>query len=153
MAIKEIQIELLDYDEDETSIGLNVDVGFTDIAGMKAQIQALSLWNKDQIDTIKESVLTTLETGSGIAPTDGNAQRQIKYLCIAKDNVTGRAVRREFPMADLSLLAPKKEKLDLTVDPGLAFKTWWDATIRSDDDNATTLRDIAFVTRKKKKGK
>lgn len=76
-------------------------------------------------------------------------QRENKYLIRYHDVTSGQTARVSIPVADLSVLPDGSEFLDLTLDPGLAVKTAFEAVVRSpfDDSHAVTLDSIQFVGR------
>ncbi len=91
----------------------------------------------------KQEVFNTIL--SQALPTDPNAQRGNKWLVSYHDNtqffdapvnaIPNDAYLRKFrvmiPTADNSLLADNETLLDLTVNPGLAFKTAFEAMAKS----------------------
>ncbi len=92
-----------------------------------------------------ESLLVDETTLTGDAPTDPLAQRGVKWTVgyidttqwanAPTNTISNPGYQKIFtlqiPTADLSLLPTGQEELDLTVNPGLAFKTNFDATCRS----------------------
>lgn len=88
-------------------------------------------------------------TGAQIPATDGLAQRENKWLARYHDNTTFQNFQVSIPTADLSLHKPNSEFVDLTVDPGLAFKTAFEAVVVSPDDSShsVTLDSLQFVGR------
>lgn len=76
-------------------------------------------------------------------------QRENKWMCRYHDATTGRKSRVTIPVADLSVLADGEEFLDLTADPGLAFKTAFEAIVRDEvtPGNSIVLDSVQFVGR------
>lgn len=77
------------------------------------------------------------------------AQRENKWLCRYHDNVTNEKASLSIPTAKLSILPDGTEFMDLTADPGLAFKTAFEALVRvaATPGNAITLDSVQFVGR------
>lgn len=93
----------------------------------------------------KEALVMDETNLSALAPTDPLAQRGIKWSVQYADNTQffdppvnaipnagyQQIFTNSIPTADLSLLDDGEEELDLTVNPGLAFKTSFDAFVKS----------------------
>jgi hypothetical protein len=77
------------------------------------------------------------------------AQRENKWLCRYHGTTLNQKFTVSIGTADLSLLAGHSEFLDLTADPGLAFKTAFEALVVSPDDDAeaVVLDTVQFVGR------
>lgn len=130
----------------DTQINTGLVTALT-LPGLLTQIGAL----RTAIDNItvgvianeKQEVFNTILSQS--APTNEFAQRGNKWLVSYHDNtpffddpinaIPNEAYLRKFrvmiPTADNSLLALNETKLDLTVNPGLAFKTAFEAMAKS----------------------
>ena len=72
-------------------------------------------------------------------PSNVSAQRGIKWTLLLEDNTTHNVTKQLLPTADLTLLDPGEEDLDLTADEGLALKTAVEALVKSPAGNAVTL--------------
>lgn len=106
-----------------------------------------------------ESLLVDETTLTGDAPTDPLAQRGIKWTVgyidttqwanAPTNTIPNPGYQKLFtiqiPTADLSLLADGQEDLDLTADPGLAFKTAFDATCRSPYRGNVSVQYVRYV--------
>jgi len=77
------------------------------------------------------------------------AQRENKWLCRYHDVSNNKKYDVSLPTADLSLLANNSEFLDLSINPGLAFKTSFEAVVKSpyDATHAVVLDSVQFVGR------
>lgn len=91
--------------------------------------------------------------GSATPPTDGNAQREKKWLCVYTDN--GNPTRKlsiELPCADTSdetYFQGNSDAVDLTNVDMAAFKTAFEAYHRAPfTGNAVTLQEMYFVGRR-----
>jgi hypothetical protein len=87
---------------------------------------------------------------TGTTPADSPlAQRENKWLCRYHDSVNFKKFSISIGTADLTLLADNSELLDLTTDPGLAFKTAFEAVAVSPDESTHTvvLDSVQFVGR------
>ena len=86
-------------------------------------------------------------TPNFVYPVLGSAQNELKWLIHVQDNVTGLSEYYRLPGADLSLLGPGTEFLDIVTpgSPGLALADWINEFGRSVDGNMVTLQDIRFI--------
>lgn len=89
---------------------------------------------------------------AGTAP--GTALRSVKWLCRYQDTVDSSIHTLEIGTADTSLQALPSKNIDLTAGAGLAFKTAFDAAVKSPQNsvgqgggNAVTLLSVEAVTR------
>jgi len=87
--------------------------------------------------------------GSGDAPTDPVAQREVKWL-VRYHDAAGRKFNVEIPTADLSLLDTGDEFLDLATTYPAAFVAAFEDVVVSpaDDGSAVTVDSIQFVGRR-----
>lgn len=98
----------------------------------------------------RRALEASVVTATSPAPSsDPLAQRENKYLCRYHDVVTGKKFSVSLPTADLSVHMPNSEFIDLTVNPGLALKTAFEAVVVSGDDAAHSviLDNVQFVGR------
>jgi hypothetical protein len=88
-------------------------------------------------------------TSSAVTNNDPLAQRENKWL-VRYHDADGTKFTLEIPTADLSLLTDGDEFLDLTGTEAAAFKTAFEAVVKSPDDPtlATTLDSMQFVGRR-----
>lgn len=77
-------------------------------------------------------------------PTDGFAQRGVKWLVRAVDT-NGNAVTFHIPGADLDLLPANSENLNLTAGAGLALKDAIEAVVRSNDGDAIVVGEVVYI--------
>jgi hypothetical protein len=78
-------------------------------------------------------------------PTSKLAQRGIKWTVVGRDTVTGVPVINHIPTANLTLLpAGDAEDLVITGGVGLAFKTAYEALVKSPAGNALALERVYF---------
>lgn len=123
------------------------DITVSSIAGVLVDIGAF----KTAVDGIvlgvlaKEALVMDETNLSALAPTNPVAQKGVKWSVQYADNtpffdapinaIPNAGYQQIFTntigTADLSLLADGEEELDLTAGPGLAFKTAFDALVRS----------------------
>lgn len=85
--------------------------------------------------------------GSQASAADVWAQRENKWMIEYADTVTGDVYRRELPTADLSLLQPGSELMDLSTGAGLALKTAFEAYVTSEDGNPVEIQRVYYVAR------
>ena len=85
--------------------------------------------------------------GSAASATDVWAQRENKWMVEFADTVTGEVFRRELPTADLTLLQPGTELMNIASGAGLAFVTAFETYVVSDAGNPVTVQRIRYVTR------
>jgi hypothetical protein len=107
----------------------------------------------------KESLVMDETNLSALAPTNPNAQRGIKWKVQYSDNTPffdppvnaipnagyQQIFTNSIPTADLSLLDDGEEELDLTAGPGLAFKTAFDAFVKSPYGGDTVLLRVYYA--------
>lgn len=88
------------------------------------------------------------DAGTTGAPANQFAQREIKWLVKATDNVTGKNVTFSLPCADLDQLVAGSELLDIGVGtPGETLVNAINAIVLSDVGNAITVNSIQHVGR------
>lgn len=90
-----------------------------------------------------------VSTQSSVENTNPLAQRENKWL-VRYHDTAGTKFTVEIPTADLSLLDTGTEFLDLTGTEAAAFKTAFEAVVRSPDDPTLTVTvdSIQFVGRR-----
>lgn len=94
--------------------------------------------------TLREETVIAAKTGfTDPIPTDENAVKGNRFLCRATD-VNGNAVTMHIPVALLSAI-PAGQDVDLTAGDGLAFKTSWDAFVKSNDGEDTVLQQVTYL--------
>lgn len=107
----------------------------------------------------KEALVMDETNLSALAPNDPNAQRGIKWSVQYADNtpffdpgvnaIPNAGYQQIFtntiPTANLALLPDGQEDLDLTVNPGLAFKTIFDTFVKSPYGGAAVLLRVYYA--------
>jgi len=107
----------------------------------------------------KEALVMDETNLSALSPNDPLAQRGIKWSVQYSDNtayfdppvnaIPNAGYQQIFTntigTADLSLLDDGEEELDLTVNPGLAFKTAFDAFVKSPYGGDVTLLRVYYA--------
>lgn len=114
----------------------------TALATLLAAIQAIV------IGELAHETIILSNTFSSAAPASSPlAQRENKWLVRYTDTTTHRIFKTEIPTADLSLLGSNSEFLDLSAGAGLAFKTAFEAVVKSIAGNAVAVVSVQFVGR------
>lgn len=114
----------------------------TDIDDLEQAVEGIIL------GTLGRGVIeAVVSPGSEAAPSDPWAQRENKWLVYYSDNVTGKSATREIPTANLALLSPGTEFLNIASGAGATFKTAFEAYVRSEAGNAVTVERVVYVAR------
>ena len=87
------------------------------------------------------------DAGSGVKPSNKEAQREKKWLVTFVDNVTGKKGRMEIPCADLSLLGDDGSTMVTSAGAGASLVSALNAHGLSSDGNPITVSTIRFVGR------
>lgn len=97
----------------------------------------------------KDELTYTREIISNSPADTALAQRENKWLCRYIDAVTNRKFQMSFGTADLTKMGANSEFVNLAADPGLAFKTAFEAFVKSPEDasHAVSLISVQFVGR------
>lgn len=97
----------------------------------------------------KDELTYTREIISNSPATSALAQRENKWLCRYIDAVTNKKYQVSFGTADLTKHGANSEFVNLAADPGLAFKTAFEAFVKSPEDasHAVLLISVQFVGR------
>lgn len=77
-------------------------------------------------------------------PASKLCQRGIKWTVVGRDSTTGVPVINHIPTADLTKLPATGEDIDLTAGAGLAFKTAYEALVKSPAGNALVLERVYY---------
>jgi len=80
-------------------------------------------------------------------PASPFAQREHKWLVRFADNVTSKVESFEIGGADLTLLIPGTEKMDLTTPEGAALVAFVETNVRSNAGNPVTVTEVIHVGR------
>lgn len=139
----------IDHDSEGSSVSLQVpDLTAANINTILAQIDALRVALENvTIGTLRQvQVVGSTDIFSGVAPADGNAQRETKWLVQGIDSL-GFAVSMEIPTAQLTLLPSGSGILDLSAGPGLALKQALDAIWLSRHGDPVTVSRVIHVGR------
>lgn len=73
------------------------------------------------------------------------SQRENKWLLTAEDTTLHSIFRHEVPLANSALLADNSDQLKLTAGPGSAFKSAFEALVRSPAGNEAALLNAEYV--------
>lgn len=139
----------IDHDSEGSSVSLQVpDLTAANINTILAQIDALRIALENvTIGTLRQvQVVGATDIFSGVAPADGNAQRETKWLVQGVDS-SGFAVSMEIPTAQLTLLPTGSGILDLSAGAGLALKQALDAIWLSRHGDPVTVSRVVHVGR------
>lgn len=115
----------------------------TALAALLSAIQAIVIGELN-----KERIVLSDTLSSSAPAASPLAQRENKWLVTYTDTTTHRLFKCEIPTADLSLLTGNSEALDLSAGVGGAFKTAFEAVVKSIDGNAVQVISVKFVGRK-----
>lgn len=133
------EISRTDVNIDDITVG-NIGDILTAVGVFRAAVDGITL------GVMAKEALVMDETNlSAAAPASPLAQRGVKWKVQYSDNTEffdppvnaipnagyQQIFTNSIPTADLSLLDDGEEELDLTAGPGLAFKTAWDAFVKS----------------------
>lgn len=126
----------------------------TDFGALRTAIDGIS------IGVMAKEALVMDETNlSALAPTNPLAQKGIKWSVQYSDNQAffddpvnaipnagfQQIFTNQIPCADLSLLDDGEEDLDLTVNPGLAFRTAFEDIVRSPYGGTVQLLRVYYA--------
>jgi len=139
----------IDHDSETSTVGLRIpDLNAGNIAAQLALLATL----RAAIEAVVIGTLRREEIGAivddiaGVAPANGFAQRETKWLVSGVDSA-GLACTLEIPTADLDLLAGGSGALDISAGPGLALADALNAVWRSRHGNAVTVSRVVHVGR------
>jgi hypothetical protein len=103
----------------------NIAATLTAMDVFTAAVDAVTLGNP-----IKNTVIAQEEvTGSGNAGS-AFAQRESKWLCTYRDDVTNDIYTAEIPCADLQFLVPGSDLMNIASGDGATFKAQWDTFVK-----------------------
>lgn len=142
-----VKVVVWDNTEGESPASMSVPV-VDGISVANAQTLIASL-NAVSIGSFGRQSITTEElvaAGTNVRPASELAQKENRFRVQYQDNTTLKLYGFTVPAADLTLLPPGSEYLDLTAGVGLAIKTDFELYGRSELGNAITVISIKFVT-------
>lgn len=142
-------LTFIDHDSETSTFGLRIpDLNAGNIAAQLALLATLrAAVEAVVIGTLrKEETSAITDEIAGVAPADGFAQRETKWLVSGVDS-TGISATLEIPTADLDQLPSGSGTLDLTAGTGLALANALNAVWRSRAGNAVTVSRIIHVGR------
>lgn len=142
-------LTFIDHDSETSTFGLRIpDLNAGNIAAQLALLATLrAAVEAVVIGTLrKEETSAITDEIAGVAPADGFAQRETKWLVSGVDS-TGISATLEIPTADLDLLPSGSGTLDLTAGVGLALANALNAVWRSRAGNVVTVSRIIHVGR------
>lgn len=151
------QFTMVDSSREKSNFGFTITaVTAVNLAGQLTAMTALETaivgittgeFTRKQMDVYNNTFLP-------VTPTDPACQKENKWLVRYNDETTGKVYRMEIPTADLTLLPADpaggiSEYLDLSVNPGLAFKTAFEGIAQSPDvpANEINVLSVQFVGR------
>lgn len=146
-----LNLTFLDESLENSNVGVYIqDYTAATFTALDAQIDTL----RDAIAAVsiaslqkEQRVLTEVQTGDA-APTDPYAQRETKWLVVARDTVNGRVVSFEIPAADLSLKVAGGELMNISAGAGATLVTALEAVMRNPaTGNAVNVEKIVHVGR------
>lgn len=142
-------LSVIDYDNEVSRISARItDIDAANyVAVTTAVADLIAAMGAIGLGVFKASAVRTREVAySSTPPSDQTAQRETKWLIRSEDDVTHEIVRHEFPCADLSLLSGNNDTItDFTPSGLAAFKTAWEAVVKSKVGNAVSLISLQHV--------
>jgi len=144
-----LNLTFVDYSSETSSVGIH----FPDLTAGNYAAQIVLM--DDLRDAINGVSLGNLQKDSRLAVEQrfavGNAvnpfaQRELKWLVRCVDT-NGNAVTFEIPCADLALLSPNTDTLDVTTPEGAAMVAAINAGARSNDGETVTFVEAVVVGR------
>lgn len=144
-----LNVTLLDHSGETSTVGVRFDTltagNFAAenalIQAMRAAINGVSIGNERGYSLIAAQINNPVGN-----PADVWAQREIKWLVRCVD-ANGNASGFEIPCADLTLLSPNTDKLDITTAAGAALVAAIDGKARSNDGELLTFVEAVVVGR------
>lgn len=140
---------IIDHDSEGSSVGVNIaDLNAGNIAAALVELATL----RDAVEAVilgtlrSEQVIASTAEIAGVAPANGFAQRETKWLVSGVDSA-GLATTLEIPTANLNLLPGGTGVLDISAGVGLALKNALDAVWVSRAGNPVTVSRIIHVGR------
>lgn len=92
----------------------------------------------------KQKLTAVDQTRTYTVPASQTVQKGIKFTISYRDSVTGSNYYVQLPCADLTVLPTGNEKVILTANPGLAFKTAFEALAVSPAGNPVVITQISY---------
>jgi len=142
-------LTFIDHDTESSTFGIRIpDLNAGNIAAQLALLATL----RAAIEAVVIGTLRREETSAivdeiaGVAPADGFAQRETKWLVSGNDSA-GLSATVEIPTANLALLPGGTGVLDLSAGVGLALSDALNAVWRSRAGNVVTVSRIIHVGR------
>ena len=135
--------KFIDHSRETANVDLYVrDMGADNIGAyaaavtvpLQAAIEGVTL-----LEPVNATIIALESDFVGNPPANKNAQKEISWLVHFRDDVTGRMYVRSIPGADMTLTQANSDLMDISAGAGLALKTAWDAHVKSQDGNDTTL--------------
>lgn len=144
--MSKVRMPFTDQSGEKSTASVHVDTAILDaaITAIVSAVDGLTLGNRQDAVFVEE---TTKDAGTAGPSANPYAQREIKYLVRATDDVNGKSVQIELPTADLSLLGGGSDFLDLSGTEAAALVTAFEANVKSIDGNAISITSIGFVGR------
>lgn len=145
----EYELSYKDYDHEVSRCKFHiVDLTAGNLVATQALLASLLTAIQDLVvgELQAEKVVLSNTKASGSPASSKQANRETKWLVTYEDSTTHFVYRGEIPTADLSLRAGNSSLLDLTAGVGLAFKTAFEAVVKSRAGNAVTVISVQDVS-------
>lgn len=144
--MSKVRCPFTDYGGEKSTATFKVDSAISDanITVVVSAVDGVTLGNRQDAVFVQE---VTKDVGTAGPSSNALAQREIKWLVRATDDVNGKNVQIEIPTADLSLLTGGSDFLDLGGTEALALVAALEAHAQSIDGNAISVNSIQFVGR------
>lgn len=144
-----LNMSFLDYSGEVSTVGVhlvtltagNFAAQDTVMDNLVSAISGVSLGNLQKDARLAEE--TKFAVGN---PANAFAQRELKWLVRCRD-ANGNPAGFEIPCADLSLLSPNTDKLDVTTAEGIALVAAIEAGAKSNDGEALIFVEAVVVGR------
>lgn len=146
-------LTFMDYSGEKSTCSFNFDAvtvlnivqHLVDFGALRAAIDAITAGT-----LVQDMWVGDRTKFSNVAPTDENAQRELKFLVSYEDDATLNIGRMEVPTPDLSIadiLLPGTDLANLAEPTIATFVTAYELFARSNDGNSITVTEIRVVGR------
>jgi hypothetical protein len=114
----------------------------TAISVFSASLDAITLGNpaRESFKVIDDEI-SKLPAGGAFA------QRETKWMVRYVDATTGKAHTCEIPTADLALLVPNTEMMNISSGAGATFKAQFELLVKTEEGNDVTVTEVEYVSR------
>ena len=153
MAVSTVTVSIKDFSGETSKVSYHIPppTSAGEIADMFTNLASfITAYEGVALGSVQGSsiLFQTTQTGNPL-PTDPNAQREIKLLVLAADDVTGLPVKYEVPCPDLTLLGLNagSDVVDLTATNVAPLVTWFNDHGYSNQQNTVTVQQMRVVGR------